>query len=79
MIFIHQGLFYPGHTVSVLSSQFTHDNPKSQKYLLGGFEQLVGVKYKESLLAKVPLILKALYDLDIIDEEVIIDWGTKVR
>ena len=28
---------------------------------------------------KVPHILKTLYDLDILDEEVLIEWGAKVR
>lgn len=58
--------------------QFTHENPKAQKYLLGGFEQLVGNVHKEVLLPKVPHILKVFYDLDILDEEVIIEWDKKV-
>lgn len=62
----------------ILFLRFTHDNAKSQKYLLGGFEQLVGVKYHDLLIPKVPMILKSLYDLDIVEEEVIIDWGSKV-
>ena len=60
-------------------AQFTHENPKGQKYLLGGFELLVGNVHKETLLPKVPRILKAFYDNDIIDEEIIIDWGKKVN
>lgn len=58
--------------------RFTHENPKAQKYLLGGFELLVGKVYRDTLMSKVPNILKAFYDLDILDEEVIIDWDTKV-
>lgn len=58
--------------------RFTHENPKAQKYLLGGFEQLVGNVHKEVLLPKVPHILKVFYDLDILDEEVIIEWDKKV-
>lgn len=46
--------------------------------MLGGLEQLIGNVYKESLMPKVPHILKTLYDLDILDEEVLIEWGTKV-
>ncbi|KAI9011301.1 domain found in IF2B/IF5-domain-containing protein, partial [Gaertneriomyces semiglobifer] len=49
---------------------------KAQKGLLGGIERLVGVSHKE-LLPKIPLILKALYDEDLIDEEVFIAWGEK--
>lgn len=58
--------------------RFCHENTKAQKYLLGGIEQLVGNVHKEELLPKVPHILKALYDLDIVDEEVLLDWDKKV-
>lgn len=57
---------------------FCHNNQKAQKYLLGGVEQLVGNVHKEVLLAKVPHILKELYDMDIVEEEVLLDWGKKV-
>ncbi|XP_048734668.1 eukaryotic translation initiation factor 5-like [Ostrea edulis] len=58
--------------------RFCHENPKSQKYMLGGIEQLVGNVHKEELLPKVPHVLKTLYDLDIIDEEVLLEWDKKV-
>ena len=58
--------------------QFCYENDKAQKYLLGGLEQLVGNVHKDELLPKMPHILKTLYDLDILDEKVIIDWGEKV-
>lgn len=58
--------------------KFCHQNPKAQKYLLGGFEQLVGKVYPDALMPKVPHILKALYDADILEEETIIEWGQKV-
>ncbi len=59
--------------------QFTHENSKAQKYLLGGFEQIVGNVFKDTLMPKVPHILKTFYDLDILDEEVLIEWHAKVR
>ena len=62
----------------MLSFQFTNGNSKCQKYLLGGFEQLVGNVHKETLLPKVAHILKAFYDTDIIDEEVILKWAERV-
>lgn len=62
----------------VLFLKFCYENDKAQKYLLGGLEQLVGNVHKEELLPKMPHILKTLYDLDILDEKVIIDWGDKV-
>ncbi|XP_071961779.1 eukaryotic translation initiation factor 5-like [Antedon mediterranea] len=57
--------------------RFTHDNPKAQKYLLGAIEQLCGKVYTAQLIAKVPLILQKLYELDIVDEEVFVAWGSK--
>lgn len=59
--------------------QFCHNNQKAQKYLLGGIEMLVGDVHKATLMPKVPHILKELYECDIVDEEVLIEWGGKVR
>lgn len=58
--------------------RFCHNNQKAQKYLLGGIEMLVGDVHKATLLPKVALILKELYDCDIVEEEVLIEWGKKV-
>lgn len=58
--------------------RFCHNNQKAQKYLLGGIEMLVGDVHKATLLPKVPHILKELYDCDILEEEVLIEWGKKV-
>lgn len=60
----------------ILFLRITNGNVKAQKYLLGGLEQLVKL-YHETLLPKVPHILKALYDADIIEEEVMIEWASK--
>jgi translation initiation factor 5 len=59
--------------------QFCHENIKAQRYLLGGFELLIGKVHKDALLPKVPHIIKAMYDLEILEEEVILEWGEKVR
>jgi len=61
----------------ILLLLFTHGNPKVQKYLIGAVEKLIEVK-KESLLTKTPMIFKAMYDNDVIEEEVLLDWGKKV-
>ena len=61
----------------VLFLRFTHENQKAQKYLIGGIEKTIESR-KDTLLAKVPLIFKAFYDHDILDEEVIIEWSKKV-
>ncbi|XP_074595958.1 eukaryotic translation initiation factor 5 isoform X2 [Brevipalpus obovatus] len=56
--------------------QFTRDNPKAEKYLLRGVEQTVQI-FKEKLLPKVPHILKAFWEGDVLSEEAILDWGSK--
>lgn len=58
--------------------RFTQENTKAQKYLLGGLEQLIGIVHTEALLPKVAHILKSFYDMDIIEEEVLIEWAEKV-
>ena len=50
---------------------------KHQKALLGGIERLVGLAFP-ALLPQVPKILMALYQDDILEEEVIKNWGTHV-
>lgn len=55
---------------------FTDSNPKTQKYLLGAVEKLIECK-KNQLLPKVSHILKVLYDHDIVEEEVLLEWSKK--
>lgn len=50
---------------------------KHQKSLLGGIERLVGLTYPE-LIPAVPKILMALYQHDILEEDVVTQWGTHV-
>ena len=61
-----------------LMLRFCHENQKAQKYLMGGIEKTIET-FKDTLLAKTGGILKAFFDHDILDEEVIIEWGKKVR
>ncbi|KAG5276812.1 hypothetical protein AALO_G00110010 [Alosa alosa] len=56
--------------------RFCHNNKKAQKYLLGGFECLVKL-YQIQLLPRVPIILKDLYDADMLEEDVILAWAEK--
>ncbi len=51
---------------------------KHQKALLGGVERLVGISHPELIALGVPKILMALYQIDVLDEEVITQWGTHV-
>ena len=50
---------------------------KHQKSLLGGIEKFVGFTHPD-LLPLVPKILMALYQKDLLDEEVVTQWGTHV-
>ncbi|KAF9223747.1 hypothetical protein BS17DRAFT_781138 [Gyrodon lividus] len=50
---------------------------KHQKALLGGVERLVGLTHPD-LITAVPKILMALYQNDILEEEVVTQWGTHV-
>nr|CAG4650137.1 EOG090X05QT [Sida crystallina] len=59
-----------------LLMRFTSGNPKAQKSLLGGIECVVQL-HQAVLLPKISHILKTLYDADIIDEEVLLEWGSK--
>jgi hypothetical protein len=43
----------------ILFLHFTHDDPKAQKYLLGGIEQVIAL-HKDTLLPKVPGIFKVI-------------------
>lgn len=50
---------------------------KHQKALLGGIERLVGNEHPE-LIPMVPKILMAFYQEDVLEENVIKQWGTHV-
>lgn len=50
---------------------------KHQKSLLGGVERFVGVEFP-NLVQAVPKILMAFYQADVLEEEVIVQWGTHV-
>ncbi|KAI7831290.1 eukaryotic translation initiation factor 5 [Gamsiella multidivaricata] len=50
-------------------------NEKNQRALLGGMERVLITS--KSLMLKAPLVLKAFYDNDILDEDVILKWGEK--
>jgi translation initiation factor 5 len=65
-------------TYKRLLLRFCQENTKAQKYLIGGIEKTIETN-KEALLPKTAHIFKALYDEDILDEEVILDWGKKVQ
>ena len=50
---------------------------KHQKSLLGGVERFVGVRHPD-LIPAVPKILMAFYQIDVLEEEVVKQWGTHV-
>lgn len=51
---------------------------KHQKSLLGGVEKLCGESYPMLVPLGVPKIVMALYQADVLEEEVIKQWGTHV-
>ena len=57
--------------------RFTHENRKGQKYLIGGIEKTVE-SFEAALLPKVSHIFKELYDEDVLEEGVILEWAKKV-
>lgn len=61
----------------VLLLRFTHNNPKAQRYLIGGLEQIFAL-HKNKLMPKVAGILKLFYDLDVLEEKVLLEWSEKV-
>jgi translation initiation factor 5 len=50
---------------------------KHQKALLGGLERFIGVEHPD-LVPTIPKILMAFYQVDVLEEEVIVQWGTHV-
>uniref|UniRef100_A0A8C2YJ98 Eukaryotic translation initiation factor 5 n=1 Tax=Chinchilla lanigera TaxID=34839 RepID=A0A8C2YJ98_CHILA len=57
--------------------RFCHNNKKAQRYLLHGLECVVA-EHQAQLLSKIPHILKEMYNEDLLEEEVVIDWSEKV-
>lgn len=53
-----------------------HKNKKAQKSLMGGVEKMIEM-HREMLLPKTVHVLKELYDLDIVEEDVLLEWGEK--
>lgn len=57
--------------------RFTHNNPKAQRYLIGGLEQIIAL-HPAKLMSKVAGLFKIFYDFDILEEKAILEWGQKV-
>lgn len=61
----------------ILFLRFLANNQKAQKSFMGAFELVVS-SYMTELLPKVAHILKMFYDCDYVEEEVILEWDSKV-
>lgn len=61
-----------------LLTKLINGDEEFEKSLLGGLERLIGLLYPNELVPQTPKILHAFYDRDLISEEVIIRWGSKV-
>lgn len=57
--------------------RFTNDDVKAQKYLIGGVELILAL-HADKLMDKVAVIFKWFYDLDLLEEKVILEWAAKV-
>ena len=51
---------------------------KHQKSMLGGIERLAGLEFPQLVPNGVPRLLMALYQYDVLDEDVVRNWGTHV-
>jgi len=58
--------------------RFTQNNRKGQRYMIGGIESLVA-ENENILLQEVCKIFHVLYETDIVDEEVMIDWDKDLK
>ena len=50
------------------------DSTKAQKALLGSLERFFGVDHRD-VMGKLPLVLKVLFDEDVVEEQVFLKWG----
>lgn len=62
---------------SGLLAKLINDDEDYEKAFLGGLERFLGLE-KPELIPILPKILVKLYDKDLISEEVILSWGSKV-
>lgn len=53
------------------------NSEKHQKALLGGVERFFGFAHPDKT-AEVPKVLMEFYQIDILDEEIVTQWGTHV-
>lgn len=60
-----------------LLAKLIHEDEDAEKAFLGGLERFIGLE-KPELIASVPKVLVKLYDKELVSEDVIVAWGSKV-
>ena len=75
--FFNEGILELVESKASLFQSLVKDK-KVQRGLLGGLERLIGVQHPDSLLPKTALVLKAFYDEDLLEEDVIVEWYGKI-
>lgn len=76
-VLLGEGILRELTTYRNIFLRFSLKNPRAQKNLLVSLEMLLGQRFPETLLPRTAHVLKALYDNDLVDEAIIIDWHNK--
>lgn len=76
-VLLSEGILRELPTYRNIFLRFCLKNPRSQKNLLSALEMLICQRFPDTLLPKTAHVLKSLYDCDLVEESVIIEWQEK--
>lgn len=74
-IFTEENIVQEASDYAPIFLKMVAGNEKHQKSLLGGLERFIGLMHPD-LVPSVPKILMSLYQADVLEEEVVTQWGT---